>query len=579
MAKVPVSERQVRPERLPASRFAAGATALSFGGAEAEQIGQVGTAISQFGRDLQNQALIEEEYTDRALVRDELNEGRNEARQFMAGVYERRGKDAIDSFVDVDDKLDEIRQTRIQNLTTNRQKDMFSASYDSIANGHKDRVISFQSKSRKEYEIKTITAENQNAIEDASAALAAEIKNSIGGAAATYTAIYEIKSAEETITANTKYINRNFSKVIIDLAVRNAVHNLHSSLLESIQKDFPEVALSYFNQNIAKFNPSARAALKEGLEKEAQDALIRDTAINLSASGLTLEVQLAHVDNIDNVAVADEVRKRVKVRDKEKTDIETAKVNSYVESEWDIMFDNPVAYQIPYTNLPEKTQRSMEKYKKQVLADDLAAKGVGTKAPTDWRLYTDLKTMSDKEFAEMDLTKHINSLNPTEYKELVNEQKSVRKKDAQVYRLRTPYAQAKGAISGMDDFDPKDEDNTERTQQYYSSLNKAITLIPENERTEERIRVLVNELLAPISTGWFDAIRGKNLYSFELPFLEQNDKRVIAYSQNIPNKLKGFQNVNYSPEAEMYYVDGSGIRDIYDKYGNYVKSYGEIDTK
>ena len=170
--------------------------------------------------------------------------------------------------------------------------------------------------------------------------------------------------------------------------------------------------------NWDKFDRTVRGEMKTEIQNLAKKSMARDTAIELANSGLGYEEQLKAVDEIKDQVVADDVRKRVKARHLEATAIQKAKENKYVEKEYDQLFRDPLAYQVPIEDVPADVQKDMQAYK-----DKAYKNAIGQDSDTNWALYYDLKSNKDKLMA-LDGKLHTikDQLNDAEFKELTKDQ-------------------------------------------------------------------------------------------------------------------------------------------------------------
>lgn len=569
MAIVPKYESgQVALQPAPGPRLSPSATGKMFGGEQAQGIFSFAEGLGDFSNAALRSAVLNDAHSkktrDTSVARDALNSARSEVRQFMAEVYQRKGKDAIDIYPEVEKKFQEIRKKYAAQFGNIDQQDLFTASYDTLMDSHLNRALAFQEDRRTEFEQATLSAENQNAVEDAIAA------------GADYSALLE---AEETIVNNTNYANRGQKQAVKDEAVMLARHNLYQQKAISLANSSPTEALDFINQFEDKFKPSALSTLRAELEKQAMGEKAIAATKMIFAMNIDDEGKLAEVDKIEDAALATQVRSLLKQRMAERDAINQVKVQQLVEDEWDNMFKDPMNYEVPLY-LPASDQKAIAQYKDQAIKDWKAQNGTGPAVETNYSKYYALMGMSDADFMEEDLMKYVKDFSPEDFKALVKMQREVRKGKAN--RVREMNQQAQGRISGMKDFQitVKGERNEEaaiRTDRYYEQFSKQLAMIPEEEQTEERVGQLITQLLMPAEIGsklspasWMQYRRA---YRFEIPYLKDKGEQAEFYRRNPPESLRGFDNLQYDETTQRYYVDGDGIRDIYDADGTYIKSF------
>ena len=532
------------------------ATAAAFGGRQAQQAAAQASAILQIAAVTSDFARASQANRDKSIVRDQLNQAKSTARQFVADTRTKKGKAAINAYSETDKRLQELRKEHVSNLTTEAQRQLFTSAYDPVMNAHLNRTLTFQQQSRSDYEKMTWAAENQNAIEDA-------IDNSSDDV--------EVESSEATIIANTRAATRGAGKEISDKAVEGAVHTLHKSVIDSMKDVDPAGALAYFEKHSDKIDPVIRGKLAKDLENRNEDVLIRTTALELSNSGLSLEDQLAEVDKIEDPNVAKGVRAAVGFRAREKSAIAKAKETKYSESQWDELFKNPLAFNIPF-DLSAKDQKGMLAFKNQTIK--------GNEVDVDWTRDNELRRLPPKEFQEVDLVKEIPRIGTARYTELVRLQRSARvasgKGGGKAFRIQTFNQQAKQAIRGIPSLraigQKPDKDAVKREKQFFEQFASELENIPEKEQTQERVGELINQLLAPTdydsSFFWGTPVT----YRFEVPYLDEKTQ-AEAIEQFVPENLKGFKDVQYHQETQRYFIDGDGVRTVYDRFGVFERSW------
>lgn len=310
---------QVTANAAPNVTQSANASADSFGAGQARDVQRLGAGLQDVGGSLGKLAIVGQDRVDKAIARDTLNQARTDMRTFMADVYSRKGKDAINAYGETQKKVDELRKKYGALLKTPNQRDLFATSFDSLSNEHLDKSVVFGEKAKVEYENNSLDAENQNAIEDA---------------VANRTDPRAIHQAEVTLIQNTRYKFRGQSPEFVAEEVEKARHALHKGVLDSIAVDSPVAAKEYFKKFEKRFDPSERDAIKKTLEKEALSFEVRQTALQWSVEGRTYEDQIKEIDKVKDPERAKLLKAEVETRTATRDAVVKRKQNDTEDAFW-----------------------------------------------------------------------------------------------------------------------------------------------------------------------------------------------------------------------------------------------------
>jgi len=552
MAIIPKAQRRVTNlANIPSSAIQPQTgTPEQFGLQDAQTLGQVGSSLQQIGA----QALATNTQTKRkAKIRDSVNEFNTFSREYNSSVYDKKAKDAIDVYPESQKVYEDTRNKMADSFTNGIEREMFLSSINPNINNSLNGIFKHQENQISNYEDITLDAQNQNFIDNA-------VQNRFDSE--------YIKAQEDGVVANTRFKN-NKNGLDGEVAKQNveaSINNFNVQVLESFES--PSESSKYLESNWDKFNPSVRTELKERLDKEMEEVFIREKSLEISTSGLTLEQQLLEVDKIKDPGQAKQVRANVKTRYNEKQAIRKGEQQKFVEDEWDDLFENPLSYIIPIKQVDSTTQKQMLIFKNNAIEDYKRSKGLGAGKKTDFILYNELMSMSEEEFLKQDLNSHLSKLAPTEFKELVKNQRALRLNDSEAERTRTFQQQAKDKISGMNQFDPK-KGERERTNlnRFMEQFNQKLTTLSPEDRTEVNIGQVVDTLLAPVSIHR----PGRNkFFRFEIPYIEDPKQKDFVLEERIPENLQKLSNVNFDKRSNQYYVDVGNMREVYDQFGNLI---------
>ena len=508
---------------------------------------------------------ISQDRADRAAVRDRLSTARKELRELTGAYYRLQGEAAANIYPDAEKALTEVRKKHTQEIKDPRQKELFDASYDSLAEGHLNRIYSFQEQQRVVWEKETRDAENMNAIEDAAAA---------------WTDPAAIRDAELTVKFNTAANLKGMGDKVIKKGIEDATHLLHTEVLKKVGAYSPQAALDYIKQYGDRIKPVEREVLKQQLQLKADIVWARDKALELANSGKTFEEQLAAADAEKDANKAAELKENLRSI---RTDRENAKkeaATARYETEVDALWKDPKGYKIPM-DLDAKTQTELYNLQRKFKTDA----GVSAVA-TDWDTYYRLKSMPVEEFKKVDLMKYKDSLNATELKELMKDQTARGTKVGEAKGLRTSYQTAVASIKNMKDFSEstklsaaKLQENGARRQQFFSAFETQLAKIPVEERTEQKELEIIKTLLAPVMDrgNKYNPMDNKTVYRFEVPFMDakqlQAFKTAAEAMENLPANLVGTIGAQFDPDEQVYFVEGANAVKVYDVYGNHVETW------
>lgn len=382
MAKVRTYEEgQIQAAPLPASRFSPSATGDSFGGGKAKDLKELGAGLQSLGEGAGKLAAVYQAQSndrkDKAIVRDTLNQADSDLRTFEGEMNRPENREkALDAYATSQKAMTDLRKKYAASLKNDRQRDLFTASFDAQMNGVLDRSYALQERSRLEFEKLTRDAQNQSAVENAVAAR---------------TDANAIKNSEVTIVANTNANTIGLPKDVRQKAVSEARHNLHASVLSALTLDDPRAAQGYLKTNWDKFNPAAREALKKDLDDKAFDWTVRTDAAKLVGAGLNDQQIEEELGKIQDPKKAEAMRREVKVKLEERQiarEIQT-KENSY--SMWQNVIGGG---DIPYGRVSGTEIKAMENYKRAALK--------GFAQDSDRATLISLGRLSDQELKEID---------------------------------------------------------------------------------------------------------------------------------------------------------------------------------
>jgi len=410
MAKAPIYEPgSVQLRSLPSTRLTAGAQPASFGAVEAQQTGQLGDALSQVADNAAKIVIATQDRNNKSITRDLYTKAAVEMDEFMiTDIRARKGGDALNAHRDAELEFEKIRKKHASGLRNNAQRELFKASFDARVVGNLSSALRHQEAESQRFMIATLKAENLQVGEYA--ALNMDDPEAI-------------RVAEETIVANTRFLNSAFPGPIKDQAVADAVDALYTKVMDSLTLVSPSAALAFFERNEDKFNQASRIDVKNNLEVLAERDQIDSAVSLLSKSGIGLEEQLEMVDSLISEQEKagrpisrkgqKELRSLVKGAFNEKEMLRKLEGKKQIDALYTEFFDavtnnETETFVIPIT-APSAVRNRLKGLRKEIMQTNLWLAGKGPKpdAVTDPTEKLRLMAMSREE---------LNGTNPTEWK-------------------------------------------------------------------------------------------------------------------------------------------------------------------
>lgn len=509
---------RVSANAAPSVTQSASAGAESFGGGQGRQLQQLGQGIQDAGAAAGSYIIESEQRKSKALVRDSLTNARAEARTFMSDLYTKQGKDAIDAHGVASKTLQDIRKKYAGQFKTPYQKDLFSSNFDSEIESHLDRAISFQERSRLEYEKNTRDAENLEAVDSA---------------VANRTDIRAIGNSEFTIRANTKAQYKGQDATFIKEKEEEAVNLLHKNVLEALSVDSPVAAKQYLKDNWEKFDSASREALKKKIDSDAFEFEVRADAAQMDVDGLTFEQQIEKVNEEKDPEKASALKKEVEERFRLKDKIKERKAKDEEYSYWQQVKKGG---EVPFGRVSGDLAKQMVAYKRTAAA--------GFAETSDLAVLQKLGTMSDEDLkaAPLDdvikfgrvLTKGDFEPFFDRYLDLRNNKTGGEKGDEKLISIRTDSQLVESTLKslGIDNTGEKNKDkrkeNERLTSELYSKYQDELTAFQQtNDRKptpQEKRQLLDNLVIEGKVKGFF---KKKPVFAIEVKDIPDKDRKQI----------------------------------------------------
>lgn len=366
MPRVPVYDQNVvRQAAIPGVGAGPSAGAESFGARTGRSLQQFGAGVMDLAALMQ----VRKEKAEQVQTRSLLNQAQLDAMESMKGnVLSRKGLEAVDADQVATQAMDDIRKKYVQQLKSERQRQMFEASFGEIATSNIAHAMGHRDAEVDKAQAETRASHNQLAVDNA----------------AFYRDANSIQQAEATISYNTAADLRGMGEDTIRLQTSKAIAAMHSQVISDIYTgDGPEKAKAYLEAHGSKFAPEQAEKIRKAIEKDLAQKQAETVAAGIS--GKSLEEQANAIAGIKDADQKKEVERLVSIDNANRDAAAKQKAQQAQESRrssWlDTLAKNPKAV-VP-ANVPVEDRVWM-----QAQQDDVVRRmGTGEKKATDWRVY------------------------------------------------------------------------------------------------------------------------------------------------------------------------------------------------
>lgn len=412
------------------------ASPYNFGRAEAEEKSNYASNLNSLGNSLADVGVAANKVST-LLATSDLKKKTNEVDRY----YGKASTELIDYtgnlslkkpgegqnlFSDSVKYFEDLKKSYINKIQDPDVREAFESKYDDDIRSKLTHIKALELKNISEYEAQNKAIANQNAIKDL---------------ALTPFNLEAVAKAESITEENAKSSMVGYSGEAVKSAVDSAINNLHMSQIDILKTKSPSEALEYLDTHWDKVSPVNREEIKTDLTNLAKAEQARNIASKLANSGLPFEEQAKMLEaQIKDPEIKQAASKQIEGYEKEKNDLAELAVRQRYESEVDAIYNNPESYVVPL-DLPAKQQNDLYNLREKLKDDAKAAKGIGTRVQTDFRVWEKLNNMPYDEFSKVKLTDYMGSLSVADLKDLSNKQKS-----------QDNYAKAQTTVSYINNF-------------------------------------------------------------------------------------------------------------------------------
>lgn len=376
------------------------ATAASFGGIQAQQLGQLGAAVGTAARvmsDLQEQEDANEVLRAEAALKQNISEQ-------QLGFKSRLGQNAWGVTKEATDSWDKTYDEINTGLRTERQQQMLA---QRTAN---TRLSFFEAMSSHEQ------GQRKEALESSAKA---SIKSAIGFAAVNATSPEVVAGERANITKQVAFLaqSNGWTPERREAELTAELTDMHTQVIEELAQQSPTAATEYFKGAKKEIDGTQHAELREFLEKASNIVLAQETADDAVGRRLPEEDAIAAARKKFEGKQEQQVVNEIKARYKENQDAADAAEKDAFDEAWDIL-----AREKRFTAIPASLLQRVSGRQLATLEDEAAGQVTGDPS-TEWDRYYDLADMAinnPTEFAKVDLREHYKGLSPQHRERLVS---------------------------------------------------------------------------------------------------------------------------------------------------------------
>jgi hypothetical protein len=474
-------QSSVREERLNAPQISADA----FGAAQ-------GRALVNAANMLEGIAGLtdaEMERLSKARVRDLVSKSRAEDRDFMSGIYSKKGVDALTIYEEAKQYFDERKNNLPSELNTRYEKELFGMAYSPLMESHLNGADSHQRQQQELYDKQTRVA----AIEQSANDMVTNRNNQ-----------EYIDLSLMEIEADAYALNEHLGSEIATAKANEAVSKAKVMLIKAyIADEAVDKAKKYFDANekhlVGSDGPEVKALLRTAsVRKKSQE-----TADSIMDQHEGYKEQLSAARGIKDAEERDAVLQRIKARHQEENQLKEERRKRYMDD----MINNILSTTkldkgglekaLEYADEAEGADR----IQLRKIARDLYSSGA---IQTDWALYDSIMALPQKQFLDVDLYEYRSRLSDTEFKSLVSAQRK-EKTDGKATTVRTFMSMGNSTLNALGYYEDKEDKNRSAIRNNFFRLFER-EIEKQKPETVFEAQKIIDSLIMEIKVtdaGWF----------------------------------------------------------------------------
>lgn len=292
------------------------------------------------------------------------------------------------------------------------------------------------------------------------------------------------------------------SKDVIDSQVEAVISKVHAGVIgRLLDNDETGKARAYYQQTETFIDGKVRGTIEKNLRAGDVKSEGRAKALEILAAGGTLKEQTAKADKIEDVDVADEVKRRlnaqaaVNEKDERDRDEDAAKLAYSIIDKTGKVDDVPITM---WSGFSGGTRASLRAYAN--------AKARGIDVETNWDLYYDLIDTAGTDpdgFATTNLREFQGHLSDGEFKEILGLQLSIRNRDSKAadamldgYRTSTQVIADSLALYGIDASDKKSAAAVSQLRRMVDRRVRTLQASTGKKATPDDVEAIADDILS-----------------------------------------------------------------------------------
>ncbi len=546
---VPYQNDTVRNTDLPSINNGARATADSFGGGQAENIGAIGNAAQNLGHTVEQIGLEEQDTINHDIARKSVNDARLELSSAAMEEYAKNGSDAFGATERLKTQAQKISEKYSGSMQTMAQQDIFNNVFSQYAAEHEERATQHEIQQKEVFRNQTLDQDNE--------INADEITASMSDPKIVESRLFDIAQNVRSMSKG-----RGDQDKRVEGVVRGVLMN---AIAEKALTD-PVTALTFLEAHQDKLKPAQAMTMRDNLQKKLFDMRKADIIMKETAApGATREsvIEKINATSMPAMEKMDAIKDAMVqfdvvdgARDKDKRE--------HVESQWNQFYQKPDLQTIAAMNIdPIEKHKMTETLSKmtKTLTNEEYAQNLGK-----------IQRMTTDEFLKLNIDSVRYDIAPDQVARLRTEQATLRKEGKVKSPMMTKALEdAKTEASRMSPFNidaKKDNDlvkgeKDKRLNEYMGDYASLLSEVPDEMRNDPKIRDSIkNRLLKEkINKGWFwDSPSGKVDYT---PLDSPPTKEQILQNKAMPDAQKAASLLQVDDQAGN--VPHVNSRDDFDK--------------
>lgn len=469
-------QAQNRP--MPGLSWSANASARSFGGADAENLAEVGQGMQRAG--LTGAAIAGDvaQWHNLDVAREAISSARQELNAFSSQEFQKQGREALGASQRIGDFGRKIAETRLKGLNGSQQE-IFNRVWPQYADSHVMRAQGFEAQQGDVYHKQTLADANQTTEDE----LFARMDDPEA-----------VKSGLAEIGANTRAIYAGAGDV--ELRVKVAKEKALAAMIQQRAVSDSAGALVFLEAHQGELHPSWAMQVRRGLQAQVDDLMVSGHVMALSsAPGVDEAGAIAAVDKRTDLTPEqkEKVLAGIHVQFGIRRNAAAQAQQRATEGAWETFWKAPGVDTVARMQIPEAEKVKMREAMGKMTvrrsdAEQAAAYG---------------KLLANPNLERINLFEHRTEMSAGQFDHLWDLQQKMRKGETrETANFKQGIAYARGMMADSSHF--KGEDT--RQAQMLAAFQSRLRALPDEERNDfSKAKAVFDDLMkdAVLNPGWF----------------------------------------------------------------------------